>query len=103
MVAGVLAGIVAIVGGWVALRLASRGRSLRPPTPTQLDDITKPLGRIAVRHLPMDALGPDFTDVLQAAAATNAYVLETDQDGHRKPLVSRTAVEKPLPTNPQES
>lgn len=99
-----LAGIVAIVGGWVALRLASRGRALRAPSPTQLDDITKPLGRIAVRHLPMDALGPDFTDVLQAAAATNAYVLETDpHTGRRKPLVTRTAVEQPLTDNPQES
>jgi len=92
VVAETLAGLVLVVVGIVAGRLWVRGRQLREPTPAELADITEPLGRIAVRHLPMDAFSPDLADATQAVAATHRYV-------RRGPLVTRRADD----TEPLES
>lgn len=81
VVAQTLAGLVVVVVGFLAVRLYGRGLVLREPTPAELDEITKPIGRIAVRYLPMDALNPDLLDATQAVAATHKYV-------RRGPLVT---------------
>lgn len=81
-----LGGLLVIVVGFTAALLARRGRALRQPRPSQVDDIAMPLGRIAARHLPVDMIGPDLADVTESAAALHRYLL--DDAG---PLITRTA------------
>lgn len=80
-----LGGLLVIAVGIAAAMLARRGRTLRQPRPSQVDDITMPLGRIAARHLPDAAIGPDLADITESAAALHRYLL--DDAG---PLITRT-------------
>lgn len=75
-VAKVLGGLLLIAIGTVSFLLRARDKSVRQPTPRQLEDITDPLARIACRHLPLDALGPDLIDGTEALVAIHAYALD---------------------------
>jgi hypothetical protein len=75
-VATVLGGLFLIALGTVSFLARRRERQLRMPTPRQLEDIAQPLARIACRHLPMDALGPDLIDGTEALVAVHGYVLD---------------------------
>jgi hypothetical protein len=93
-VARMLAGLLAMAAGATAAVLYRRGRQLRQPTPGQLDDISRPLGRLLVRLLPLEVIDASLVDVTEAAAATHAYVL----DG---PLVEPVAA-APIPLDDPE-
>lgn len=90
-VAEVLVGLLVLATGGLALLAARRSRTFRQPTPRQATDISEPLARIACRHLPMDAVGPDLADATKAAGALHAYLF----DG---PLVQRAVDAIPDPT-----
>lgn len=83
--AKVLAGLMLAVTGLAALLARRTGREFRKPTKVQADDIAAPIARIAVRHLPMDLLGPDLMDAGIASSAIAGYLFD---DG---PLVQRWA------------
>jgi hypothetical protein len=83
--AKVLAGLMLAVTGLAALLARRSGREFRKPTKVQADDIAAPIARIAVRHLPMDLLGPDLMDAGIASSAIAGYLFD---DG---PLVQRWA------------
>ena len=51
-----------------------RPRELRRPTDEDRAAIAAPLARIARRHVPAAALGPDLLDVIDVAGATSAYI-----------------------------
>lgn len=68
---GVLGVITAGAAFLVQWRL---GRKLREPTTGQRRDIATPLGRILMRRADLALLGPDIADLLQAGAATGAYL-----------------------------
>jgi hypothetical protein len=74
--ARVLAGVTGLAISLAAIWAARRAALLRQPTPRQLDEICEPLGRIAVRWLPMAALGNDIVDATQAIYATRDYVFD---------------------------
>lgn len=75
-VATVLGGLFLIALGTISFLARRRERQLRMPTPRQLEDIAQPIARIACRHLPMDALGPDLIDGTEALVAIHGYVLD---------------------------
>lgn len=78
IVAGAVAaviGIVATIAGAVLQRLP-RPRELRRPTEDDRAAIAAPLARIARRHAPAVALGPDLLDVIDVAGATSAYLTD---------------------------
>ena len=83
-VAQVIGGLLILLTGTLALLANQRGRTFRQPTARQRDDIAEPLARIAVRHLPLDALGPDLADATAAAVALHSYVM----DGPLTPPIS---------------
>lgn len=87
--------LVLLIAGLGSLLRLTRGLELRSPTPRQRDDVAEPLARIACRHLPMDALGPDLLDATTAAAALHTYAL----DG---PLITRPAVDHGDLPDPEE-
>lgn len=62
-------GLIAAAG----LTLRSRHKTLRTPDRQQLDAMSRPLARVACRHLPMHLLGPDVLDLTKAARATSDY------------------------------
>lgn len=68
----------------VSWALARRGLALRMPTDGELEDITEPLGRVAVRHLPMELLSPDIRDSTSSARALYGYLRREDE-----PLIGR--------------
>jgi hypothetical protein len=75
--------VAKVVGGLLVLTIATlsilarrRGREVRQATPRQRDDIAQPVARILVRHLPLDALGPDLVDITEAVVATHEYLLD---------------------------
>jgi hypothetical protein len=73
--ARILAGVF-----WMGLRMAQgilyrRGRWFRLPDQQQMDDIAGPLGRILVRYLPLDVVGPTLVDATEAVAAGHAYTM----------------------------
>lgn len=87
LVADVLAvalGLALVGVGFLVSR--RQGKVLRQPTDEQLDEIAEPLGRIAVRHLPLAKLDRDFLDAIAAAKAGKNYV----SDG---PLILATPVD----------
>ena len=84
-----------LIAGLSALARVTRGLELRTPTPRQRDDVAEPLARIACRHLPMDAVGPDLLDATTAAAALHTYAL----DG---PLITRPAADPGDLPDPEE-
>jgi hypothetical protein len=49
-------------------------RALRMPTDDQLTQWSEALGQIATRHLPMQWISRDFTDLLDAGSAAAEYV-----------------------------
>jgi len=73
-VAALFSGLLVLALGAYAGLMKKRGGYFRMPTETERDDITIPLGRIAVRHLPMQMIGPDLKDIAESGAATHAYV-----------------------------
>lgn len=80
--------VAVVIGGLLILtigalgRLANRrGRDVRQPTPAQRDQMARPLARIACRHLPMNALGPDLADAAEAVVAADNWV-------HDGPLIT---------------
>lgn len=75
-VARAIAGVLLVVTGSLAWAAARRGRWFRQPTPQQRDDIARPLARAAVRHLPLDLIGPTFADLAEAAVATHDYAMD---------------------------
>jgi hypothetical protein len=74
-VAQVIGGLLVLLTATLALLANQRGRTFRQPTVRERDDIAQPLARIAVRHLPLDALGPDLADATMAAVALHGYVM----------------------------
>jgi hypothetical protein len=88
-VAMVLSGLFALAARFLDRVAAVRGRELRQPTKVQRADVAEPLARIAVRHLPLQALNDDLTDAFEALLAVEAYV----DDG---PLITWRA--QPAPT-----
>lgn len=79
VVAGAIAGLIGIVATLAAAVLlrSPRPRQLRTPTEQDCEDIAAPLARIAARHAPAVAVGPDLMDAIAATAAVGRYV----QDG----------------------
>lgn len=75
LMVGVLGLVVA--GAAFVVRLRTR-RKLREPTSQQRRDIAAPLGRILLRRADLTLLGPDIADLLQAGAATGAYLGDGD-------------------------
>ena len=76
MVSRLIAGLLLVASTVPVLLLARQGRSFRRPTEQQARDIADPLARIAVRHLPLEVIGADLADGIDAAIATNAYVTD---------------------------
>lgn len=76
MVAQVLGGLLLLLTGTLGVLLARQGRTLRQPTPAQRDGMAEPVARIAVRHLPLDALGPDLADATAAVVAVHGYIAD---------------------------
>lgn len=72
--AQVIGGALILITGMLGGLAARRGRRFRQPTTGQRDAVAEPLGRIAVRWLPMDLLGDDFADGLEAAYAAHNYI-----------------------------
>lgn len=94
--AKLLAGLLGLVVVGAAYLVTSRTRrELRKPTPRQLDDISNPLGRILVRHADLSVLGPDLADLIEAGAATGAYLT----DG---PLTHGKTIESGIPNDLQD-
>lgn len=86
-----LAGLLALLSGFLVLRAARRGRRFRAPDPAERDAIAFPVARILTRHLPMQAIGPDIKDAAQAARGLADYV----QAG---PLLTRSPeLDEPTP------
>jgi hypothetical protein len=83
-VGALLGGLLVLALGAYAGFLKKRGGYFRMPTENERDDITLPLGRIAVRHLPMHLVGPDLKDFAESGAATHSYV--TAGPLRRKPI-----------------
>lgn len=71
----VLGGLLVAGLKFVQTLARRRGRDFRMPSPGERDDISQPLGRILVRHLPMDLIGPDLHDIALAASAVHSYAL----------------------------
>ncbi len=64
------------VASMLAARAVARRWTLRTPTHEQSRAIADPAARIACRHLPMAALGPDVTDAVEIAAAVSDYATD---------------------------
>jgi hypothetical protein len=73
-VAALFGGLLVLALGMYAGLVKRKGGYFRMPSETERDDITVPLGRIAVRHLPMQLIGPDLKDIAESGAATHSYV-----------------------------
>ena len=84
-VAQVIGGLFVILVTTLSVLARRSGREFRQPTPEQRDDVARPLARIAVRHLPLDVIGPDLADATEAAVAAHNYAM----DG---PIVTRPTV-----------
>lgn len=84
----VFAGLIAIVCLWAYTVAGRRGRHFRQPTEPQVDDIARPLGRIAARYLPTELINDTLVDATHAAAGVHRYVI----DG---PLLTR--YDQPIP------
>jgi hypothetical protein len=84
----VVAGLIALACGYAAWFFGRRRRAFRQPTSGQIDDIAKPLGNLAARHLPAEFISKDLVDATHAAGAVHRYLI----DG---PLVTRD--DEPLP------
>ena len=90
-------GILGVVATGAALLVRWRAqRKLREPTAGQRRDIATPLARILMRRADLSMLGPDIGDLLQAGAATGAYL----GDG---PLLGPLHTEPGIPDNLQET
>lgn len=72
----VIKGALAILFRFAQAVNYRRGRWLRLPTREQLDGMANPLGRIAVRYIPMDLVGPTLADATEAVAAAHDYTLD---------------------------
>lgn len=74
VIAPAVAGGVLLLAAFAGRGVRKRGAQLRQPTKRQADDIAEPLTRIACRHLPLAALGPDIPDFAAASAAIDGYL-----------------------------
>jgi hypothetical protein len=70
----VIAGLLLMVTATLGVLAARRGREFRQPDRGERDAIARPLARIAVRHLPLDLIGPDLADATEATVAVHNYV-----------------------------
>jgi hypothetical protein len=84
--AQIIGGLIVLVTGLAGTLAMRTGRRMRQPDAAQRDAIAEPLGRIAVRWLPMDAIGRDFLDGLQAARGAHDYLTAG-------PLITRPAAD----------
>lgn len=89
--AKVFGGLLTIALSTLALVLRRRSVAFRQPDSEQLDDIVSPLARIACRHLPMDAIGPDLGDFALSASAIHSYATDPTE----YPLFRREIPEGP--------
>jgi hypothetical protein len=71
LVVGLIALVAVAAGALVKWRLR---RKLRTPDDTQSRNIAEPLARLALRHFDAAWLNKDLADLLQAGAATGAYI-----------------------------
>jgi hypothetical protein len=69
-----LAGILSVTAGALAVILARTGRQLRRPTRDENRAIARPLARIFVRHVPAEFITADLADLGEAGAAIEEYV-----------------------------
>lgn len=89
--ARLVAGLLGLVVAGAAMVVRWRaGRELRRPTKGQLDDISAPLARIGMRHVPAGLLNADLADSLAAGAALGAYV-------SAGPLIEHVGVDAGVP------
>lgn len=72
--AHLIAGLIGLAFGAVALALRWRGRALRRPSDEELHDIGAPTARIVLRRLELATYGPDLADIILAGSATGAYL-----------------------------
>jgi hypothetical protein len=73
--AGVLlAGILTVAAGLVAVVLARAGRELRRPTRDETRAVARPIARILVRHIPAEMITADLADMGEAAAGVSDYM-----------------------------
>ena len=91
-VAKVFTGVIIAATALVGLWLNRGGKQLRKPTETELASMSEPLARIAVRHLPMDAIGPDVADGAEAVVAIHGYLIPNPEK-----LVTRLAPKAEIP------
>lgn len=75
VMAGAVAALIGIAGAVAAAVLVRlpQPRELRRPTDDEADAIAAPLARIARRHVPAVALGPDLLDAVALAGAVTDY------------------------------
>lgn len=74
--ARLVAGLLGLAVAGVALVVRWRGRDLRRPTKTQVDDIAAPVARILMRHVDPLLLSPDLADAALAGSAVGAYLTD---------------------------
>jgi len=90
-------GVLSVVTAGAAFLVQWRARrKLREPTGQQRRDIATPLAKILMRRADLSMLGPDIADLLQAGAATGAYL----GDG---PLLLPLHPDAGVPDNLQEN
>jgi hypothetical protein len=91
--AKLIAGLLGLAVAGAAAVIGWRGRrQLRRPSKQQLDDISAPLARITIRHVPADLLKEDLADAALAGAAVGAYLT----DG---PLILPADIDPGVPAN----
>lgn len=75
VMAGAIAALIGIAGAVAAAVLVRlpHPRELRRPTDDEASEIAAPLARIARRHVPAVALGPDLLDAVALAGAVTNY------------------------------
>jgi len=72
----VVAGLIGILCAVAFTWAGRRGWAFRQPTVEQIDSVAVPLGAIAARHLPTDAIAPDVIDATKAVKGVHLYVLD---------------------------
>lgn len=72
----VVAGLIGILCAVAFTWAGRRGWAFRQPTVEQIDSVAVPLGAIAARHLPTDAIAPDVIDATKAVKGAHLYVLD---------------------------
>lgn len=71
----VVAGLIGILCAVAFTWAARRSWHFRQPTEPEIESVAVPLGKIAARHLPTDAIAPDLIDATRAVKGAHSYVL----------------------------